>query len=148
MKMHDIKWPQLLMTILIVCFLPWLAKLVIANGYALYVGFATRGDTNAIQEQISALSASPLFLIMELFLIGVVALWRSYALTRKGTPQVELHMLIAIAVAAVIQIIATITPGTHWIHPIIGWALAVVAAYAGTYLGRRGLYQSGSEIAS
>ncbi len=135
--MSNIKWVTVVVAAAVLSFVPWLVKLVLANGYALYVGIQTRGEREVISQRLDAMLESSGFLFITLGMLALIGLWQGYSVARKTGAAAFIHIGIALAVALVLQSVLGITPGDTVTEIAIGWLVAIIGAVGGVFAARR-----------
>lgn len=130
--LSDLKWGRIIVAVLFIGIVSWFLTLIIANAYGFYVGFETRGDMEAIQEQMGAFASSTPFLIIEFLSLALFAIWQARKITLSTGSQAFMHIGIAVLVAMIIQLIMGIGPGEgSFIRWLIGLLVAAGAAFLG-----------------
>ncbi|HEU4325212.1 MAG TPA: hypothetical protein VFS21_18870 [Roseiflexaceae bacterium] len=135
--MNNIKWLTVVWAAAVLCFVPWVVKLVLANGYALYVGIQTRGEREVISQRLDTMLESSGFLFITLGMLALIGLWQGYTVAKKTGGAAFTHIGIALAAALVIQSVLGITPGDNLPEIAIGWAVAIIGAVGGVFAARR-----------
>lgn len=131
------KWMTIVIASAVLCFVPWVLKLVIANAYALYVGIQTRGEREVIGERLDLMLESNAFLFVTLGMLAIIGLWQGYRVAQKTQDRAFVHIGISLAIALVLQTVLGITPGDTVPQIALGWAVAVAGAVAGVFAARK-----------
>jgi hypothetical protein len=80
--------------------IPTLVDFLIPVGYAIVVGFQTRGDVDVINQRVMAMMSTPFYLLAIFLSFAAVAFWRGRLLSRQVSGQPVAYAA-AIAVLAV-----------------------------------------------
>jgi len=134
---NGFKWLTVVWASAVLCFVPWIVKLILANGYALYVGIQTRGEREVIGERLDAMLESNGFLFITLGMLALIGLWQGYAVAKKTNGMAFVHIGVALVIALVVQSALGITPGDTVPQIAIGWIVAIFGAVAGVFAARR-----------
>lgn len=135
--MSNIKWLTIVKAAAVLCLVPWVIKLVLANGYALYIGIQTRGEREVISQRLDAMLDSSGFLFITLGMLALIGLWQGYSVAKQTGSAAYIHIGIALVAALVIQSVLGITPGDNLTEIAIGWVVAIVGAVGGVFAAHR-----------
>ncbi len=132
------RWTSIIWSAILILIMPVVAQFIATAIYPTYVGFQTRGDSQAITDAINLVGQSPLMAIFGIAVFGLAALWRGIVLAAKAEYRPDLHALIAGGLGAILTVAVVVGMGQNNIVSILTLVIVVlVGAYLGAILGRK-----------
>jgi hypothetical protein len=134
---QGINWKAVLLSSILLIIISTILNTLIGIAYGLYVGFQTRGDQDAITQQVGQFSRSAPFLLISAIVLGALIFWRGRGFIRAAISQPLASLIIVIAITVIAGIAIGSTAGgiksdTLIAQAIVQFAIATIAAYAST----------------
>jgi len=135
MNTQGINWKAVILSGIILIVLSTILNTLIGMAYGFYVGFQTRGDQDAITQQVGQFSRSAPFLFISALVLGALIFWRGRSFVRAAVSQPLLSLIIVIAITvsagvAIGSLAGGIAINTLIAQGIVQFAIATMAAYA------------------
>ena len=122
---------------LVVTIVLWLAfSTLVTISYGLYVGFQTRGDSDAINAQLALFTRSMPYILLSAVALGGLIFWRGTVMARTSAssfPSMALVVILAVVTGATLGRVAGGLPFAPLLaQGAVQLAIALAAAYAST----------------
>jgi hypothetical protein len=104
--------------------------------YGVYVGFQSQGNTALVNERIRELTKSLGFSVFFLISVTVITFWRGYALTKKVSERVRLHIAVAVGLALLVFFPLSLLIGSgNVVASLQQFVIQSMVVLGGAYLG-------------
>lgn len=98
---RGLNWIGIVMSTAMLAVLSLIINSVISVVFGFYVGVQTRGDSEAIAQQLAAFTHSTLFLVVSALVMGLLIFWRGRAFARTTDQPLTHIVIVAVATLAV-----------------------------------------------
>lgn len=135
-------WKSILWSAVLILTIPLVVNTLATAGYAVVVGFQTRGAMDVITEKMFTLASSAGYLAFFVVFIGVVAFWRGRTMAKKVDQRAGLHIIVAVILAMLVRTMlasALSAVDISYILPWLGgeWLVSLGSGWLGAYLASR-----------
>ena len=129
-------WKAALWATALILAIPIALSFLVPVLYGVYVGFQSQGNTALVNERIRELTKSLGFSVFFLISVTVIAFWRGYALAKKVSERVRLHIAVAVGLALLVFFPLSLLIGSgNVVASLQQFVIQAMVVLGGAYLG-------------
>ncbi|NOX62164.1 MAG: hypothetical protein GXP42_09505 [Chloroflexi bacterium] len=141
MSLKTMSWKAIIWSAFLIFFIPFALSFLAIFGYALIMGFQTRGDAQLINESIAGLVSSSSYLGGYALLTALISFWRGRIIAKKSLERASTHILIAVALVILVRLAMILNADQEPGQIALLWfgvesAGALALGYLGSRFGR------------